>query len=206
MVTPAAPPSVSLGFARETFPAGVHVCQIFSDDCEREDSLLGFLRSGLEAGERCCCFSDNISAERIAEFLDRHGISSAAAPAAGGLSTHGARATYFDHGHFEPERMLARLLAYHTESVQQGWPAARLIGEMSPEIERMPGGERLVEYEARVSLLLRQHPVTTVCQYDARTFGGATIMDVLRVHPFMVIRGQIVQNPFFVPPEECLGP
>lgn len=61
------------------------------------------------------------------------------------------------------------------------------------------------EYEARVSLLLRDHPVTAVCQYDARAFDGAVIMDVLKVHPLMVIRGAVVHNPFFVRPEDYLA-
>ena len=30
------------------------------------------------------------------------------------------------------------------------------------------------------------------------------IMDVLKVHPLMVVRGAVVRNPFFVPPEEFL--
>ncbi len=34
------------------------------------------------------------------------------------------------------------------------------------------------------------------CQYDARRFDGATLFDVLKVHPMMIIRGQVVRNPF----------
>ncbi|MCX6904605.1 MAG: polysaccharide lyase family protein, partial [Verrucomicrobia bacterium] len=35
--------TISLGFTEERFPAGIHVCQIFQDDAERQDSLLRFL-------------------------------------------------------------------------------------------------------------------------------------------------------------------
>jgi hypothetical protein len=31
-------------------------------------------------------------------------------------------------------------------------------------------------------------------------------MDVLKVHPFMVIRGSVVRNPFALSPEEILAP
>ena len=86
-----------------------------------------------------------------------------------------------------------------------GFNGGRVIGEMTPEVQQVPGGERLLEYESRVSLLLRTHPVTSVCQYDARTFDGATIMDILKVHPLMVVRGSVVRNPFFIPPEEFLA-
>ncbi|MBW2713991.1 MAG: hypothetical protein JRC77_09605 [Deltaproteobacteria bacterium] len=45
------PHLVSLGFTDEKFPAGTHICQVFSDDEERSTSLLGYLCSGLEDGE-----------------------------------------------------------------------------------------------------------------------------------------------------------
>ena len=76
---------------------------------------------------------------------------------------------------------------------------------MTPEIERVPGGSRLLEYESKVSLLLKNCPVTAVCQYDARSFDGSTIMDILKVHPYMIVRGSVVNNPFFIPPEEYLA-
>jgi hypothetical protein len=62
-----------------------------------------------------------------------------------------------------------------------------------------------MEYESRISLLLKDHPVTAVCQYDATAFDGATILQVLKVHPLMVIRGAVIHNPFFMPPEEILA-
>ena len=62
-----------------------------------------------------------------------------------------------------------------------------------------------MEYESRVSMLLKEVPITAVCQYDANTFDGATIMEVLKVHPMMVIRGTVVHNPYYVPPEEFLA-
>ena len=31
------------------------------------------------------------------------------------------------------------------------------------------------------------------------------IMDILKVHPYMIIKGSVVHNPFFIPPEEYLA-
>jgi hypothetical protein len=30
-------------------------------------------------------------------------------------------------------------------------------------------------------------------------------MEVLKVHPMMVVRGSVVRNPFYLPPEEYLS-
>ncbi len=196
---------VSLGFAPQTFPAGVHICQIFSDDEERLDSLLGFLRSGLAAGERTACFTEKLDDSVLAEHLAAHGLSLGEARDKGQLMQAGTRDVYFQDNRFDPDRMLALLKQFHEDSVAGGYPAARVIGEMSSDVEHVDGGSRLMEYESRVSLLLKEHPVTAVCQYDATTFDGATIMQVLKVHPLMVIRGAVVHNPYFVPPEEYLA-
>ncbi|MBK7578908.1 MAG: MEDS domain-containing protein [Myxococcales bacterium] len=196
---------ISLGFTEQRFPAGAHVCQLFTDDEERQNAVLAFLLSGLRATERVSCFSDKTSEERVAEFLDDHDISYAERKASGAISLAPAGGVYFEDGRFDPDRMLLVLTAFHDDAVRDGYVASRVIGEMSPEIQQMPGGSRLLEYESRVSVLLRTHSVTTVCQYDARGFDGAMILDILKVHPLMVVQGSVVNNPFFITPETYLG-
>jgi hypothetical protein len=196
---------VDLGFADACVPHGTHVCQIYADAGERDDALLRFLSRGLRSGETTACFSDNIDEQAIEAWLAKDGVSLAKEREAGRFALCSARATYFDEGRFDPQRMLAHLTAFHEGSLKAGRPGARVIGEMCAEIGQVPGGARLLEYEARVNSLLREHPVTAVCQYDARAFDGALLMDVLAVHPMMVVRGAVIHNPFFVPPEELIG-
>ncbi len=198
-------PMVDLGFAQEQFPAGVHICQIFKDDEEREEALLKYLLSGLQSGERTTCFSDKTTESFVGDFLGQHGISCEQVRASGAFTLATTQDIYFQGDRFDPERMLGVLTKYHEDSVRDGYPAARVIGEMTPAIQHVPGGSRLLEYESKVSLLLREHPVTAVCQYDARSFDGAMIMDILKVHPLMVLRGSVIRNPFFTPPEEFLA-
>jgi hypothetical protein len=64
--------------------------------------------------------------------------------------------------------------------------------------------ERLMEYEAMVNDVLVTHPITAICQYDANCFDGATILDVLRVHPMMIVQGQIVRNYYYMKPEDFI--
>jgi len=200
----ASPTLVSLGFTPEKFPVGVHICQIIQDDLERDQALMSYLLSGLEAGERVSCFSDRVHFSAIADYCEQHQVSLADAQKAKSFTLATTQETYFPGGDFQPERMIDLLREYQTSAAREGYPAARVIGEMAPEIQNMPGRSRLLEYEAKVTMLLRDHPVTSVCQYDARCFDGATIMDVLKVHPLMVLRGTVIRNPFFLPPEGFL--
>ena len=59
----------------------------------------------------------------------------------------------------------------------------------------------MITFEAHLEQLIRTHPHTACCHYDARKFDGATLMDVLSIHPVMIVRGQLVQNPYYVKPE-----
>lgn len=192
---------VTLGFTEEPVPVGTHMCLIFTNEKERQDSLLKFLLSGLKGNERVACFSENVSEETVRTFLAEEGISYDERKAQNAISLSGTREVYFQGGVFDPERMLNTLIHFYEQSKEEGFPAARVIGEMIPEIEHVPGGERLMEYECRVSLLVRNHPITTVCLYDARDFDGATILNILKVHPKMIVNGAVVQNPFFIEPE-----
>jgi len=199
------PHQVSLGFTRQDFPAGVHVCQIFSKDEDRLDAVLKFLRSGLEAGERVACFSDDLDDARLGSYLAEHSLSLAEHTASGAFSKTGASEVYFADACFDPDRLLGLLRKFYQDALADDFPAARVIGEMMADVLRLGGISRLLEYEARVSLLLREYPITAVCQYDATAFDGASIMQILKVHPLMVIRDSVVHNPFYVPPEDFLA-
>ncbi len=196
---------VKLGFCDIQVPTGTHICQIYRDEEERDNALVEFLLQGLRDCECSACFSHNFSDEMLQTYLARHNFSFEASVKSGALSLAEAESVYFRNGRFEPAVLLDSLADFHSCSVKAGYPGARVIGEMVPEILHRPGGERLMEYEARVSLLMREHPITTVCQYDARAFSGSTIMDILKVHPMMVVRGAVIHNPFFIRPEDILG-
>jgi len=193
-----------LGFAEGAFPVGAHICQILTDAKEGDEALMAFLLAGLQDGDRVAGFSDRVEASALGAVLQAHGFDPEALRAEGTLSLAGARDVYFAEGRFDPDRMLTLLAQFYDAARNAGRPS-RVIGAISPEIGQIQGGERLMEYECRVSMLLEEKPITTVCQYDAGAFDGATIMDVLKVHPMMVVRGEVIHNPFFIPPTEYLS-
>ena len=61
-----------------------------------------------------------------------------------------------------------------------------------------------MDSEAWVNEALVTHPITAICQYDARRFDGATIFDVLMVHPMMIVHGHVTKNPYYMQPHEFL--
>ena len=193
-----------LGFAQVNIDRGVHVCQIYSSQIERNDSIAKFILKGMEQKESCACFSDQEFFDLFESIAEEENLSLDDEGNIQNFVFHNAAEFYFKNNVFNPDEMLNSLNNFYENSVSHGYKGARVMGEMLPEVQNIEGGSRLIEYESRVNLFLKDHPVTTVCQYNAHSFDGAMIMDVLKVHPMLIVHGAVVQNPFYITPEEIL--
>lgn len=191
----------SLGFSHKRFERGAHLCMIYRDDTERREVVSKYLESGILNDEKIGYFVDTMKPEEVKSWLTELGIE---LPEGKQLTISPAISTYCPHGKFVVQDMLESLKNYHKQSLYEGFSGARLTGEMSWAIRNIPGSEHLVEYEALINTILATHPVTALCQYDATKFDGGTLFDILQVHPLMVVRGQIVENPAYIRPDEFL--
>jgi len=196
--------NIDLGFTDESFPSGTHMCLIYSNEEERIDVIARFLDSGLKTCERVAYFSDEASADEVKAWLIEKGIEIPKGKDSKQFSISSTALTYHPNGKFVPEEMLETLKAFYNNACNENYPNTRVSGEMSWALKGIPGSERLMEYESKVNEVFITHPVTAICQYDANKFDGATILECLKVHPFMIVRGQIVRNPYYLKPDEYL--
>jgi hypothetical protein len=194
---------ISLGFTSGTFPAGTHMCYIYNDDEERRRIMSGFVASSLPEGERVIYGGYSSTGTSLEAMLGKRDAT-ALGERPEQFEILEARKTYCPDGRFVPERMLERVRALYTTSLEKGFAGARATAEMEWALENIPGADRLVEYEALLNTITARHPITMVCQYDARRFDGALLFEVLTVHPAMIVHGQVVRNPYYVPPDHYL--
>lgn len=186
----------SLGFDPDPYPEGIHMCFIFDDDEERRRVLAKFVESGLEAQEQVAYFVDTLSPAALEETLRNFGVK---LPDSRQCLVHSAEDTYCPDRTFKVERMLSTLENAYRQCCSEGYCGLRVTGEMNWALKGFPGSEHLIEYESMVNELLKKSPVTAICQYDARLFDGETLYRLLKVHPMMIVRGQVVRNPYYVP-------
>ena len=197
--------NVNLGFTNEGFPPGTHMCLIYSNEDERRNVISQFLNSGLSENERVGYFADEMSPEEVRTWLATMNLKLPDQEKNGQFLCSKAVDTYCPSGTFEPDDMIHTLKTSYTDARDDGYPGLRVSGEMSWALKGVPGSNRLMEYEAKVNIAFETHPVVAICQYDARKFDGSTILDVLRVHPMMVVQGRVVHNPYFVDPRTFLA-
>lgn len=189
---------VNLGFTESKHPIGTHMCLIYQDDKERRRIISKFIGKGLSDGEKVAYFADVMTKEEVVDWLRGFEINVPDEMAANNLIVQDSVSAYCPEGIFVPDEMLGRLKAFYNDSVGKGYAQGRVSGEMSWALRGIPGSERLMEYEAWVNEVFKTHPITAICQYDSNKFSGALIMDVLKVHPMMIVKGQIVHNPYFM--------
>jgi hypothetical protein len=190
---------ISVGFSDDRVPAGTHICYLFGDDAERQDVLARFFAAGRSARERMLLLADADVPEDIAGKLSARGVSPG-----DDFAAHSARDYYYDDGTFGDVRMLDLVRSFFEEAMAGGYAGARGSGDMSWVLRNIPGADKVMEYEARLTDQLAKYPATCLCQYDVRLFGGAALMDVLSVHPYTLLRGQMIKNPFFIEPAQFL--
>ena len=188
----------------ERFPAGAHMCMIFNIESERNEVISNFLEKGLKSREKVGYFSDVTPPETITGWLRELDVDVDSLRSSDQFVISKADETYCPEGRFVPEQMLDRLKSFYLGSLENGYSGARVTGEMTWALNGFPGSEKLIEYEGKINSIIEEYPLTPICQYDATCFDGSTLFNVLKVHPMMVVRGQVVHNPYYIKPEEFL--
>lgn len=191
---------ISLGFTEERVPEGHHLCYIFNDEGERRRVIAKYLESGMLAKEKILYLVDVMTPQEMLSCLEELGVD--IRTKAKNFQVTDAGEGYCPTGIFDKDEMLNAVRDLYRSAVENdGCPGARISGEMSWCLVKGRTEEaEVLEYEARLNDLLTDYPCTAVCQYDVRRFSGELILDVLSVHPFMIVRGQLVKNPYYVEP------
>ena len=184
---------------------GDHVC-VFCRGGERDELLVPFLADGLSAGDRCLAVVDTGEPE---ELLDALGPGGGAPHQADQLTVLASRDVYLTDRGFDMDGMLD---FYGAElrgiaEGRSGYDCVRTAGEMTWALRDIPGVEDLLAYEARVNQVMAANPeaaAISLCLYDVERFDAELIVGVLRTHPKAVIAGTVIDNPFYIQPEEFL--
>jgi hypothetical protein len=190
---------IPLGFTQELFPDCHHVCLIYDDEAQRRKIVSEYLAAGVKRGEMVRYFADTTAPEDIRTWLAEMGI---APRDDDSFRIIKAESSYCPSGSFVPQQVLDNMVSRYAMAKKAGYSGSRACGEMNWALRDIPGAERLLEYEIGINTIHEDFSYVGMCQYDARLFDGATLFNVLKVHPYMIAQGQILRNPFYTRPEE----
>jgi hypothetical protein len=185
---------------------GDHICALYVSQTERDQIMLPFLRAGLQAGHKCFCVVDSSPTSQVLKDLGDDDATLAA------LSEHQlelftAGETYLRTRPFSTEGILDFLRENVQVAAAEGdYAFSRITGEMPWALHDLPDErEEFFRYEAELNRFAPQYPQAILCLYDLGHFGGGILLDLLRTHPKLVVSGQLVENPYYLSPDQYLS-
>lgn len=179
-----------------------HLALIYDRQEEQLDIVVPFLRLGLERGEKSVFIVDDTSAETVIAAMEHHGIDVDAATASGALAIITRHDAYLKNGDFDPDWMIGFLVEAVEAAKKEGFRAVRASGEMTWALG--PAGNahpHLIEYECKLNAFFEGYDMGGICQYNRRRFRPETLMHVIHTHPRLVFRGEVCDNPYYIPTE-----
>ena len=181
-----------------------HVCAFFSSPQEEYDTLLPFVRDGIERGERAYHVLPSQYREEHLEQLRNAGIDVVEAQQRRQLEVATPQETYLRGGRFNKDAMLALIQEALQTGATLGFSLTRLIAHAETVLADWSSVNDWIEYETRLNDVLPRYDDPVICTYDANLLNGTIAVDILRTHPVAIIGGLLYENPFFASPQEFL--
>ena len=194
--------AVPSGIDQIRLAPGSHICAFYRGDTDRDQLLTGYLGAGLAAGDKCICVVDSEStANRLKTLRGAHGE---AQTCESELDVYLPESTYLADGEFTTSHMVTFWAESVLKAAIEGYSFCRLVGEMTWALRDAPGVEHLVGYESELNRFTSSNPVVVLCLYDLERFSGETVVNVVKTHPQVLINGTLVENPYYIGPDEFL--
>lgn len=182
---------------------GDHVCTFYPSLADRDEILFSYLRDGLHTDQKCVCVVDT-DPDPVLDTVGTD-VDVAVVPGRRQLEVLSAEDTYLRDGSFSTEGMLDFLEHGASAHLQGGYGFVRWVGEMTWALRQMPGVEELAEYEARLNRFVPRYPQAILCMYELDRFSGQILVDSLKTHPKILIGGMVLENPYYLDPDEFLA-
>jgi hypothetical protein len=198
------PNRVGLGIGGLDAEPGDHICAVFSGDRERDQVLVPFLEAGLLSGDKCICVVDGTAP---AEILAALGPGGAAATLTAGkqLEVIGAADMYLRSGRFSADEVIGAWKAAISDAMYAGqFDVVRAVETWSRR-DVLPDLQELLMLESEMNRYLPLYPQVIVCLYDIDRFGSGALYNLVMTHPRMLMRGMLIENPYYLAPDEVLA-
>ena len=181
-----------------------HICSIYRNKDEQFSLIIPYILQGLDRDEKCIYIVDeNTRAEVLDEFKKR--IGKERHSDLDNLIFMTKAEAYLKDGYFDPERMIDLLKESERIALKEGHSGMRFTGEMTWVFTKLPGVEKLFEYEAKLNYFFPGSKSKAICQYNENKFAPELLIDVIYTHPVVGLYGYLFENPHYMSPEIFLA-
>ena len=198
------PDRVALGIGGLEADPGDHICGVFTGEQERDEILIPFLQAGLASGDKCICVIDGTAPGQIVSTLGPGG-EAAALTAGKQLEVIGASDMYLRSGRFSAGEVIAVWKAAMSDAMYAGqFDVVRAVETWSRR-EVLPDLSELLTLESEMNRYIPLYPQVVMCLYDMDQFGSGALVNLVMTHPRMLVGGMVIENPYYLTPDEVLA-
>jgi HD-GYP domain-containing protein (c-di-GMP phosphodiesterase class II) len=180
--------------------AGDHMVLLYDD--ETDDSnvsvIVSYILSRIEKNEKCFYITGYFDTKNIIEQLKQH-IDVDKVIEKGQLVILDKKDAYFIDGRFDPKKMIQLLKELSSKALDEGYNAFAITGELSWLLSDKDGFKRIMEYEYLLNQeIFSNCPISAICRYNMKKFSSSMIKNIIEVHPILIWKGQVHENPFYI--------
>lgn len=176
---------------------GSHLCGLYETAEERLSMLVGFVRQGLDRGEKVLYIKDRPEDEDFLVALTSDGFPVEDYLRQGQLRLLSTEETYLANGPFDPDRMVSMLQEETEQALAEGFAALRVCGGTAWALQDRPDAERLVEYEYKVNTFLSENKCLVLCHYDLNAHDPRVLLAIIALHPGVFVGTEWLENIHF---------
>ncbi|HKC27032.1 MAG TPA: MEDS domain-containing protein [Jatrophihabitans sp.] len=194
----------AVGLPHTEIEPGEHLCALYQGYEGRDEVLIPYLREGLAQGHKCLSAISQTDSTALESAL-QNGSDTAALLDSGQLEIHTAREPVIDPQEFGTTEVIAFWESHVVNALDAGFPFVRLSAEARWWMPQLPEIDDLVRHESELNRYAAKHAQSILCLYDLSHYGGRVLMDLLLVHPQVVVCGVPFDNPNYLSPDEFLA-
>ncbi|HWG74849.1 MAG TPA: MEDS domain-containing protein [Acidimicrobiales bacterium] len=180
------------------------MCAFFNSLDEQHRVLGSFIKDGLDQGDKALHLVDPEEREDHLWRLGAAGIDVGEAMGRGQLEVRPWQEGPLRGDRFDQHTWLASFEELLRSGSVAGYAQTRFLVHMEWALVDLPGVDDLIEFESLVNYVIAKYQDAVICAYDLAKFGGSVVLAALRTHPMVIIGGLLLENPFFVPPDQFL--
>jgi hypothetical protein len=173
---------------------GDHACCFYATEIEHQAVIAPFLRQGLEQARKVLYVWDAHQEEVILGYLQEDGLDPRPYVEGGHLSLLNVHDVAARQRYPGAKGAADWVRAEVEQARSEGYSELWITGEMTWALWRLPNQAGLAQYESELNKCVPSSRCVCLCQYDRRRFGLQTLMNALKLHPFVAIGPGIYDN------------
>ncbi|HPF84256.1 putative nucleotidyltransferase with HDIG domain [Aminivibrio pyruvatiphilus] len=178
---------------------GDHLVALYAEEKEIEDYVTSFIHSALLRNERCLYITGDVDSSAVLQRVERL---SAGSGASGELLVLEKSDVYSKGGKFSPDKLISLIQSTVETAVREGYSGLAITGEISWVLDYEDGEDLIIEYEWKLNeYVFDRYPVSALCRYNVNRFSHEMIRNIIQLHPLILWRSRIHENPYYIPPE-----